>query len=297
MTTTTTPAPSKIRLISEPTVIVLAEQRLDTKGLNELLDWVKDYRPECIPDDLPAGAEDRAMALFPHRGIETAEHQGVTLERQLTHNELLTELAGRECYHSYGLKAGRKDNDEYLSRMLFPEDPTMLPHASVAYHAKMTFFLAGISRRVSHELIRHYVGADRSEEGSPSQESTRYTFHPGHFAVPPYVIEGGEQSILRFGAAMESAYGDYLAFIEAEESTFADRFGRTPTGIDRKRIYEAAAGLLPMQACTSMAWTTNPLALGKLFKERCSEAADKEFQRFARRWHDIAVHRWPNLFR
>ncbi len=296
----------KVRLITQPTVIALAEQRLNTDGLNELLDWVKDYRPECVPDDLPAGAEERAMALFPHHGIETAEFTSgghtTTLERHLSHNELLTELAGRECYHSYGLKAGRKDNREYIARMFFPEDPAMLPHASVGYHAKMSFFLAGISRRVSHELIRHYVGADRTEEGSPSQESTRYTFHPGHFAVPPYVIEqkenGWDEAISSFEESMQAAYNDYLKFISDEEDAHAeDNHGMKPTGIDRKRIYECAAGLLPMQACTSMIWTTNPLALGKLFKERCSEAADKEFQRFANRWREISVARWPNLLR
>jgi thymidylate synthase ThyX len=161
----------------------------------------------------------------------------------------------------------------------------------------MTFFLAGISRRVSHELIRHYVGADRSEEGSPSQESTRYTFHPGHFAVPPYVIARGLSAATGFHQAMESAYSNYLAFINREETLWESAHGKKPTAIDRKRIYEAAAGLLPMQACTSMVWTTNPLALSKLFSERCSEAADAEFQRFALKWRAVAEARWPNLFR
>lgn len=285
---------TEIRLITEPTVIVLADMQLDRGGMNELLDWVQDYRPECVPDSLPPGRDERAMALFPHDGRRETMHNG---SNRLTDNELLVELAGRECYHSYGLKAGRKDNQDYIARMLFPDTPGMLPHASVAYHAKMTFFLAGISRRVSHELIRHYVGADRSEEGSPSQESTRYTFHPGHFAVPPYVINGGPSTVQTFRVAMESAYQRYLSFIDREESAWESAHGKKPTAIDRKRIYEAAAGLLPMQACTSMVWTTNPLALAKLFSERCSAAADAEFQRFAYKWREIAEARWPNLFR
>lgn len=295
-----------IRLVTEPTVIVLGEMKLDVDGMNQLLDWVQDYRPECVPDSLPEDRHERAMALFPHKGLGWHRPLGPDTDgeqRALTHNELLVELGGRECYHSYGLKAGRKENAEYIGRMLFPDDPKMLPHASVAYHAKMTFFIAGISRRVSHELIRHYVGADRSEEGSPSQESTRYTFHPGHFAVPPYVIEaqtewsaGMPLPYDNFENAMKQAYGNYLAFIENEETAWERRHGEKPKAIDRKRIYECAAGLLPMQACTSMQWTTNPLALSKLFKERCSEAADKEFQRFALKWRDIARKRWPNLF-
>lgn len=291
-----------IRLITEPTVIVLADMQLDTDGLNQLIDWVQDYRPECVPDVLPKDAGGRAFALFPHDGLRHPDgpHTQPYNENtplSLTGNELLVELGGRACYQSWGRKAGRRDNREYVARMLFPEEPGMLPHASVAYHAKMTFFLAGISRRVSHELIRHYVGADRSEEGSPSQESTRYTFHPGHFAVPPYVLNGGPSTLQTFHVAMESAYQRYLSFIDKEESAWEHAHGKKPTAIDRKRIYEAAAGLLPMQACTSMVWTTNPLALGKLFGERCSAAADAEFQRFAVKWRDVAEARWPNLFR
>lgn len=287
-----------VRLITEPTVIVLADMQLDTGGLNELLDWVQDYRPACVPDALPADAQSRAMALFPHGGLRNEdkhpanENDPKKWSRPLTDNELLVELAGRECYHSYGLKAGKKSNEEYIAHT----QSGSIPHASIMYHAKMTFFLAGISRRVSHELIRHYVGADRSEEGSPSQESTRYTFHPGHFAVPPYVIDRGGAISEVFEESMRDAYDNYLAFIDIEENRYLDTHSAKPTGIERKRIYEAAAGLLPMQACTSLVWTTNPMALAKLFRERCDASADREFQRFATKWREIATSRWPNLF-
>ena len=273
---------AKVRLVTEPVVIVLAEQQLDVTGMNQLLDWVQDYRPECVPDNLPADIRRRAMALFPHDGHDNG--------RVLSDNEKLVELAGRECYHSYGLKAGKKSNEEYIANT----QSGSIPHRSLMYHAKMTFFLAGISRRVSHELIRHYVGADRSEEGSPSMESTRYTFHPGHFAVPPYMVD--HDLLVPFEEAMREAYQVYRDFIASEESCWLNQHGQPPKGMDRKRIYEAAAGLLPMQACTSMVWTTNPIALAKLFQERCDIAADREFQRFARAWRDIAYTRWPNLF-
>ena len=62
-----------IRLVTEPTIVVLADMRLRTNGLNQLLDWVQDYRPECVPDELPTDATDRAMSLFPHRGLRNAD--------------------------------------------------------------------------------------------------------------------------------------------------------------------------------------------------------------------------------
>ena len=195
------------------------------------------------------------------------------------------------CYHSYGAKAGKKSNADYIAHT----QSGTVPHRSIMYHAKMTFFVAGISRRVSHELIRHYVGADRSEEGSPSQESTRYTHHPGQFVVPPKMASDGK-AVEQFMAAMTTAYTEYHDYIDREVEAYRAASGEEPKGLTRKRIYEAAAGLLPMQAATSLVWTTNPVALSKMFAERTDESADAEFQRLALRWQKLCVARWPNLF-
>ena len=51
-----------------------------------------------------------------------------------------------------------------------------------------------------------------------------------------------------------------------------------------------------MQATTSLFWTTNPVALAKLFLERMDVTSDAEFQRFAAKWQVLSVKRWPNLF-
>lgn len=265
----------KITLVWEPTVIPLASMALDPEGLTDLVNWVGTYRPECLPKEGDVEWGD----LFPH------DRQGVS------DNELLVELAGRNCYHSYGLKAGRKSNADYIAH----SQSGTVPHRSIMYHAKMTFFLAGISRHLSHELIRHYVGADREEEGSPSQESTRYTFHPGHFVVPPKVIEEGQSSVDAFELSMSQAYGGYLEYIRRSEEDFKGKTGSSPKGIDRKRIYEAAAGYLPMHATTSLFWTTNPSALGKLFVERTDSTSGAEFQRFAKHWRKLCCAKWPNL--
>lgn len=198
---------------------------------------------------------------------------------------------GSNCYHSYGAKAGKKSNASYIAH----SQSGTVPHRSIMYHAKMTFFIAGISRRVSHELIRHYVGADRTEEGSPSQESTRYTFHPGHFIVPPRMA-GDSRAVEQFAADMCAAYAAYHEYIDFETEAHRAASGADPKGLDRKRIYEAAAGLLPMQAATSLVWTANPVSLAKMFAERTDSTSDAEFQRLALQWQKLCVSRWPNLF-
>ena len=270
-------------ITDKPTVAVLAEPVLQPAGITQMLEWVKSHRPECVPDEGVGDYHD----LFPHK-IEAQLNGG----RTPTDNELLVELAGRKCYDSFGVKAGRKTNKEYIENT----QSGTIKHASILYHAKFTFFIGGISRRVSHELIRNYVGADRDEEGSPSQESTRFTHHYGWFVAPPKIL-GSPRKIESFREAMQDAYDEYQDYIDRECSEYEDVHGVQPKGMDKKRIYESASHYLPHSAETSFLWTTNPMAMMKIFRERGDEAADAEFRRLVNEvWKPLCLSRWPNLF-
>lgn len=251
-----------ITLVMEPTIICIAEQRLNQEGLEELVRW--------LPDDCRVSS---TQDLTPSNYGEGAPQSD---------NEQIVELSGRKCYNSFGCKASPRSNREYISHT--QRGPN--PHSSILYHAKMSFFIGGISRRVSHELVRHYVGADRDEEGSISQESTRFVQHSGRYVVPPKYLQSAADTE-RFKVAVERAHSAYLEFVNAEQPQ---------TTLDRKRVLEAAAGLLPGQAETSFIWTTNPAALSKLIRERTAPAADLEFQRLATAWKNLCITRWPNLF-
>lgn len=336
-------------ITGEPTVSVIADMALDWAGIGAMAEWVRSHRPECLPDEYDAktdaAEQDRAMMLFPHEGYEPSgdylrKHEDDPAQgavRQVTDNELLAELAGRKCYDSFGLKAGKKSNREYLANtqmhvnaqerakrvfdgitdddghirhernvtdeivQAIRDAQDSVPHASILYHAKMTFFIGGVSRRVSHELIRNYVGADRDEEGSPSQESTRYTEHYGHYVAHPYILgdsEHAQAELATFRSEMQHNYDGYLHYVE-RQSSFLKEHGRLqalPTTIQRKRILESASPYLAHSCETSWVWTTNPMALAKMIKERDTEAADLEFRRLARVLKRVAVARWPNLF-
>jgi thymidylate synthase (FAD) len=279
-----------LRGADAPTIIPIGEMNLSMLGVEGMMEWVKEHRPECVPEGV-----DDGMALFPHGGIDEATG------RELTANELLVELAGRKCYDSFGDKAGRKSNAEYIANTQQGD----IPHASILYHAKMSFFFAGISRRVSHEIIRNYVGADRSEEGAPSQESTRFTHHYGYFIEPPkytslafdYADEKHQEWMrLHFERSMQGAFDNYILAVEEECAAFEVLHKKKATSLDKKRIYEAASSFLPHQAETSFIWTTNPAAIMKFVKERDNIHADLEIQRFAHKWRRICGDRWPNIF-
>jgi thymidylate synthase (FAD) len=252
---------------------------LEPTGVGEMIKWVRSRRPECLPDGSSEHALSNMMALFPH-------------EDAVSDNELLVELAGRKCYDSFGLKAGRKSNREYIANTQAGD----VPHASIMYHAKMSFFIAGVSRRVSHELIRHYVGADRTEEGSPSQESTRYVEHSGCYIAHPAILDKSDE-LDCFKSAMSRNYAEYRDYIQRRTEAYQrDHVGAKPIGMERKRIFESASPYLSHACETSFIWTTNPIALAKMFKERDNEAADLEYLRLARKWKKVCFEHWPNLF-
>jgi len=288
-------------LTGEPTVEIIAAMKLRPVGIEAMMHWVGTHRPECLPDD----PEDQSWrSLFPHSLEEATPNDNdsmVAQTRALTDNELLVELAGRLCYHSFGKKAGKKSNKEYIANTQQGD----IPHSSITYHAKLVFFFGGISRRVSHELIRNYVGADRTEEGAPSQESTRFTHHYGFFIEPPkysseeFDYAGAVHRRMmsnHFKESMQVAYDNYLAAVDTECAAFEVLHKKKPTSLDKKRIYEAASSFLPHQAETSFLWSTNVAAIAKLVRERANNAADLEIQRFARKLRRVAVDECPNLF-
>ncbi|MCW2777278.1 MAG: thyX, partial [Frankiales bacterium] len=76
--------------------------------------------------------------------------------------QALAEFAGRACYQSWSKpNPSTATNAGYLRHIL------EVGHLSVLEHGSVTFYLSGISRSLTHELIRH-------RHFSYSQLSQRY---------------------------------------------------------------------------------------------------------------------------
>ena len=67
-------------------------------------------------------------------------------------SELIVELAGRVCYLSFGGKQFRKTNSDYVGNLINQG------HGSVLEHAVWDLLLTGVSRSLTHELVRHRAG-------------------------------------------------------------------------------------------------------------------------------------------
>lgn len=176
----------------------------------------------------------------------------------------IPEWAGRACYWSYG--KGRKTNSEYLRHIIDAG------HGSVLEHAHWTFGIKGISRSLSHELVRH-------RHFNFSQLSQRYVADEPEFVVPPGL--SGDQ-VLDFTAACTAA-ARYWRVIKGALSD--DKVGR-----------EAARAVLPNATATRIVVTGNTRALRHMLALRGSEGADAEFRRLATAWLKLMKELSPNAF-
>src|SRR5882672_10270069 len=239
--------PTATIIIDAPIVAPIGQMALIPEGIMAMASWIQKYRPNCVPE----GGFKNVLDLLPHDGKDI--NPFTNEERDITDNELLAELAGRKCYDSFADAGKKRTNNEYLHSMW----DGRIPHRSTGYHAQMSFFIAHVSRRVSHELIRNYVGHAKDEEGMPSQESTRFTHHPGIYIAHPYYVDDhpgtdddGSNELGWFRARAQRNYEDYVDTIKRKIHWYTHRNGKPPTGLDKKRIYESSSGDLLMSCGT-----------------------------------------------
>jgi thymidylate synthase (FAD) len=178
----------------------------------------------------------------------------------------LTEFAGRACYQSWA-----KPNPRTATNAAYIRHIIDVGHFSVLEHASVSFYITGVSRSCTHELIRH-------RHFSYSQLSQRFVpEHEAQVVVPPG-IEGDDelQEILIAAAdASRAAYSELLAKLEAK---FADQ----PNAVlRRKQARQAARAVLPNATETRIVVTGNYRAWRHFIAMRASEHADVEIRRLA----------------
>lgn len=195
--------------------------------------------------------------------------------------EILAELAGRTCYMSFG--KGRKTNAEYLGRIISSH------HGSVLEHVVWNFLVAGISRSLTHELIRHRAG------WGYSQLSQRYVDESeAKYVVPPFYREH-EELYARWLDAIEMAHRAYVDLAEATEP-YVEELHPEMTATDRRKIVrQSARSVLPNACETKIFITANGRALRHFFEMRGSIHADAEIRELAIMMCRLVKEESPNI--
>ncbi|MCU1689394.1 MAG: Thymidylate synthase thyX [Pseudonocardiales bacterium] len=180
--------------------------------------------------------------------------------------EALAEFAGRACYQSWDKpNPATATNAGYLRHIL------EVGHLSVLEHGTVTFYLTGLSRSLTHELIRH-------RHFSYSQLSQRYVPERDALMVEPEVIAEDPELHARFVEATAAAVRAYTDLLEGLEKKFADTENAT---LRRKQARQAARAILPNATETRIVVTGNYRAWRHFIAMRASEHADVEIRGLA----------------
>ena len=194
--------------------------------------------------------------------------------------ENLVEVAGRVCYMSFA-KPRPGGNHAYIDHIL------EVGHGSVLEHAVWNFLFTGISRSLTHELIRHRAGFGYS------QLSQRYVDESvAEYVVPDCIAENPElkQTWLDAVAHSHQAYMKLTALLQ---ETFKDEPDRT---LRRKLARQAARSVLPNATETKIFVTANARALRHFIELRGSRHAETEIRKLAVGVLKIMQKEAPNLF-
>jgi thymidylate synthase (FAD) len=205
--------------------------------------------------------------------------------------QVVAEFAGRLCYLSFGPDAGfegghrtiagRTTNESYLANILRTK------HGSVLEHAVWTLLLEGVSRALTHELVRHRAGMGFS------QLSQRYVDESDiAFVLPPEIEEGTRAFEVWERACRETldAYRELLGDL-------TERIGEHgPATMRKKRARQAARAVLPNAAETKIVVTGNARSWRHFVEMRGSPGADVEIRRLAVAVLRVLQGEAPNIF-
>ncbi|ADD43923.1 FAD-dependent thymidylate synthase [Stackebrandtia nassauensis] len=180
--------------------------------------------------------------------------------------QALAEFAGRACYQSWN-----KPNPKTATNAGYLDHILQVGHLSVLEHGSVSFYLTGISRSLTHELIRH-------RHFSYSQLSQRYVPERDAQMVEPDVIAADPDLHEKFLAAADASQRAYTELLEGLEKKFAEEPNAT---LRRKQARQAARAVLPNATETRIVVTGNYRAWRHFIAMRASEHADVEIRALA----------------
>lgn len=190
----------------------------------------------------------------------------------------LVSAAAKLCYSKVGTEdilkdLAQEDVMRFLSLLI------EMGHQSPIEHASFTFAAEGVSRALTHQLVRHRIA-------SYSQQSQRYVRLEGfEYVMPPHIKNNPEAREL-FQRAMEAdqKYYDELTEILYKEHYEDLREEKGDAGAHRaaeKMAIEDARYVFPNACETKIMFTMNARSLYNFFRLRCCNRAQWEIRGLA----------------
>ncbi len=200
----------------------------------------------------------------------------------------ICKAAGQLCYASFGPKRTMNvDAARYFKNI------KESGHGSVLEHANYTLAFYGISRSVTHELVRHRagVGVSQISQRYVSGRVLRFVERPEYQNIP--ALHGA------FEKRIEVAAEDYNLIAEqllAEQKSGSELLSADARTDLRKKVQQAARSVLPNETEAPIVVTANARAWRHIIEMRANAHAEIEIRELAFRAYLCLVAMDPLLF-
>jgi len=152
-------------------------------------------------------------------------------------------------------------------------------HLSPLEHVKFSFAVQGVSRALTHQLVRHRLA-------SYSQQSQRYVKEKDFDYIIPPTIERN--------SAAKAEFEKLMAMIQQSYTKLLSLMGQD--NLSGEAANQDARFALPQAAETKIVVTMNCRELLHFFQHRCCSRAQWEIRQLANKMLDICRQKLPAVF-
>ena len=196
------------------------------------------------------------------------------------HAIALIYAACRQCYSpKFSAEFFDEKDSNAVKQAAFIKKVVASGHESPLEHVKFTFAVEGVSRALTHQLVRHRLA-------SYAQQSQRYVKETNFdYIVPPSIAEDEDlrEEFIRTMDLIQSSYNKLL-------EKFRDK------GQVGERANQDVRFVLPQAAETKIVVTMNCRELIHFFHQRCCARAQWEIKRLADAMLKICQKELPEVF-
>ena len=200
---------------------------------------------------------------------------------EATQNAISIIYAGyRQCYSAkFAGEIFEQEKGNLEKQAEFIKKVVESGHESPLEHVKFTFAIEGVSRSLTHQLVRYRIA-------SYSQQSQRYVKETSFDYIIPPSIEKDKILKEEFVKIMREIQTSYNKMIEK----FKEK------GIVGEKANQDVRFILPQAAETKIVVTMNCRELLHFFEQRCCTRAQWEIRNLANKMLDICKNYLPAVF-
>ncbi|MBN2064510.1 MAG: FAD-dependent thymidylate synthase [Sedimentisphaerales bacterium] len=205
----------------------------------------------------------------------------VTLIQHTPNPEQVIASAGKLCYAADTdniLQHSPQDCQKFISMI------TGIGHLSVLEHVSFTFYIEGVSRAMTHQLVRHRLA-------SYSQRSQRYVNHSSFDYIMPPQLEGKFVTVNGQKIPATLYYQQVMDDIANAYNTLASALGDKGESSNEDARY-----VLPNACETKIFVTMNARELLHFLQERLCNRAQWEIRDVANQMLTILRDTMPSIF-